>query len=343
MGYLCCYSVFICFFVLLLTGTTSSQQSKCPFNYIYHLGDGVADNGNAIRTLPSGPLLPAARLPYGETFPGRPTGRWSDGRLIIDFAATVLGLTRLQPYLGANTSSNDGIIFAVAGSPVLDRRYLLSSVCSTPTDCARRLGDSLMLLGDIEGNDIHYPLLQGKSIQDIQTNYVPFVTQTTINTTRELIRAGAKRILVPGNVPLGCYPYILSEFPSNDPTAYDDVGCLKSVNNLVLFKNNHLQTSLASLRLEFPNVTILYGDYFTTVETVLRTSLPGNNRLLKACCGIGGNYNYNSRRFCGSLGVPVCSDPSKYIHWDGIHLTQETNSRISQILVQQLLPALGCS
>ncbi|KAL0385289.1 UNVERIFIED_CONTAM: Acetylajmalan esterase [Sesamum radiatum] len=299
MGYLCCYSVFICFFVLLLTGTTSSQQAKCPFNYIYHLGDGVADNGNAIRTLPSGPLLSAARLPYGETYPGRPTGRWSDGRLIIDFAATVLGLTRLKPYLATNTSPNDGVIFAVAGSPVLDRffylnkgviipnyvaplklqhnwfrRYLLSSVCMTPTECARRLGDSLMLLGDIEGNDIHYPLLQGKSIQDIQTNYVPFVTETTINTTREFIRAGAKRILVPGNVPLGCYPYILSEFPSNDPTAYDDLGCLKSVNNLVLFKNNHLQTSLASLKLEFPNVTILYGDYFTTVETVLRTSLP---------------------------------------------------------------------
>ncbi|KAK4413554.1 Acetylajmalan esterase [Sesamum alatum] len=296
MGFLCCYSVFICFFVLLLTGTTSSQQSNCPFNYIYHLGDGDSDNGNAIRTLPAGLALPAARLPYGETFPGRPTGRWSDGRLIIDFAATVLGLTRLKPYLDTNTSPNDGVIFAVAGSPVLDRsfylnkgviiptnvaplnlqknwfRRYLNSVCSTPTDCADRLGDSLLLLGDVEGNDIRYPLLQRKSIQDIQTNYVPFVTQTTINTTRELIRAGAKRVIVPGNVPLGCYPSILSEFPSNDPTAYDDLGCLKSVNNLVLFKNTALQTSLASLKLEFPDVTILFADYYTTVETVLSGS-----------------------------------------------------------------------
>lgn len=64
---------------------------------------------------------------------------------------------------------------------------------------------------------------------------------------------------------------------------------------------------------------------------------------LKACCGIGGKYNFDEKRFCGSQGVPVCSNPDKYVFWDGIHFTQEVNVRSQHISGQAVLSMLNCT
>ncbi|KAG8369422.1 hypothetical protein BUALT_Bualt14G0010900 [Buddleja alternifolia] len=343
----------ICFFLLVLARAVSSQNARCPFQYLYHFGDGFTDIGNSIHVRPSESSNPASRLPYGITTPGRPTGRWSDGLIDFDYASADFGLPHITPYLSMNVSvSYDGVIFSVARSPVLDRRFFasrgvripsyaislsiqlnwfkkyLNSICSTQTDCAKRLENSLLLMGDIEGNDIGYPLAQGKSIDEVR-NYVPYVIRAIINGTRMLIRMGAKLIIIPGNAPLGCYPYILTALPSNDSTAYDDLGCLKSVNNLILSKNNDLQQAMDELRKEFPNVTINYG--------------PNGELALKACCGIGGKYNYDRSRFCGSPGVPVCPYPNQYIYWDGLHMTNLAYSRVATLLIKPSLVTLNCS
>ena len=54
---------------------------------------------------------------------------------------------------------------------------------------------------------------------------------------------------------------------------------------------------------------------------------------LKICCGKGGPYNYNSSADCGSPGVIACDDPSQYIGWDGIHLTEAAYRLIAEALV----------
>ncbi|KAL8484192.1 hypothetical protein ACS0TY_026770 [Phlomoides rotata] len=341
----CPYTFKILSVVLILGVTASSQNTtKCPFQYLYHFGDGVTDIGNSVKVLPVGPFLPAARSPYGITFPGTPTGRWSDGLIDFDFAARDFGLPNIVPYLGLrnSSSSNDGVIFSVARSPVLDRLFLLSrgilvpsyaiplsrqiswfktylrSVSSNPTDGANRLANSAIFLGDVEANDIGYALSQGKSIQQVQT-YVPSIIKSQINAARELISSSS---------------------------AYDNLGCLKSVNDLILSKNKAFQQAITNLSMEFPNLNIQYADYFQAAVSVINqtsTSGTGGNVALKACCGIGGKYNYNEKRFCGSPRVPVCLNPSKYIFWDGLHLTQETQRRIEKILIEPALPVLNCT
>ncbi|KAK6161555.1 hypothetical protein DH2020_004936 [Rehmannia glutinosa] len=295
----------------------------------------VTDIGNSVRVHPWGRSHPATRLPYGTTFPGTPNGRWSDGLIDFDFAAADFGFPQITPYLSRNASSSNGVIFSVARSPVLDHHFFKSRGVKIPPYAVplNKLGNSLILMGDIEGNDIGYPLTQGKSINEVQT-YVPYVTRAQISATREVIKMGAKLIIIPGNAPLGCYPYILTALPSNDPTAYDNLGCLKSVNDLITFKNNNLQQAIINLSREFPNVNIMYGPF---------DEGPYANITLKAYCGIGGKYNYNSKRFCGSRGVRVCSNPDKYIFWDGLHLTHEASSRIERILIQPALSTLNCT
>ncbi|KAI3470327.1 hypothetical protein Pfo_026990 [Paulownia fortunei] len=199
----------ICFYMLILVGTTSSQNTSCPFEYLYHFGDGITDTGNSIYVLPK-ETIPAGRLPYGKTFPGYPTGRWSDGLVDFDYTAEDFGLPNIVPYLTMNhtrAAGYHGVIFSVARSPVLDRKFFrnrniaipsyavplrrqmswfkkhLKTVCSTRKECTNWIGNSLVLMGDIEGNDIGYALTQGKSIEEAQT-YVPYIIKAQIDATR---------------------------------------------------------------------------------------------------------------------------------------------------------------
>ena len=57
------------------------------FNAVFSFGDSMSDTGNlCVGGCPS--WLTTGQPPYGETFFGRPTGRCSDGRVIIDFLGT---------------------------------------------------------------------------------------------------------------------------------------------------------------------------------------------------------------------------------------------------------------
>lgn len=77
------------------------------------------------------------------------------------------------------------------------------------------------------------------------------------------------------------------------------------------------------------------------VHTMMTTD-PSGNPALKSCCGIGGRYNYDSTKFCGSPNVPVCSNPNNSVYWDGLHFTQESYRRIITSQLPLALPLLGC-
>ncbi|KAH6800472.1 hypothetical protein C2S52_000936 [Perilla frutescens var. hirtella] len=292
----------IAFFLFIVANTTSSQNTKCPFQFLYHFGDGISDIGNSVRVLPFGPLLPPTRYPYGKTFPGRPNGRWSDGRVDVDYVAQGVGLPNIKPYLQLDLSTSyDGVIFSVEGSTVLNTSFFNSrridippydiplstqiswfktyfrSICTNQRDCTKRqLQNSIVLFEFSEANDIGYALVQGRSIEEVR-GYVGLIVQTQIEAAREVISMGATRVVYTTVAPLECYPYILS----NDPTysysySYDEVGCLRSVNNLSVWMNDNLQTAFNTLKAEFPDVTILAADFYAAVrELIHQTSVLG--------------------------------------------------------------------
>lgn len=76
------YILCITIFVLLACAT---QGRTCSFETIYQFGDSIADTGNLIRRGAVGASSNGARLPYGETYFNRPTGRFSDGRIMLDY------------------------------------------------------------------------------------------------------------------------------------------------------------------------------------------------------------------------------------------------------------------
>lgn len=91
---------------------------KPKFSSILVFGDSTVDTGNNnyIRTLAKG-----NHFPYGKDFPCHvPTGRFSNGKLVPDFIASVLNLKHtVPPFLQPNLSDEDlltGVSFASGGS-----------------------------------------------------------------------------------------------------------------------------------------------------------------------------------------------------------------------------------
>ncbi|XP_060219142.1 acetylajmalan esterase-like [Lycium barbarum] len=340
---------------------------NCRFDKIYQFGDSISDTGNCIRESLCGAHSSCTRTPYGMNFFHKEaTGRCSNGMLIIDFIALESGLPLLNPYKDQNANFRHGANFAVAGAtalsaPVMAEKKIAMSITNSSlsvqldwmsshlettcsTDCPTKLKKSLFLVGEIGGNELNYGLSQGKTMDELRS-MVPDVVQTIILGVKRVIGFGATRIVVPGNFPKGCGPAFLTLFMTNKSTAYDEYHCLKDLNNLTIFYNHHLQQAIDELKKEYPNITLIYGDYYNAFMWLLQNAVTlgfDKNSLQKACCGIGGDYNYDISKKCSAPGVPVCVDPSTHISWDGVHLTQAAYGWLARWLIDDMLPQLNC-
>ncbi|XP_021287390.1 GDSL esterase/lipase At1g31550-like [Herrania umbratica] len=112
-------------FLFVITIDTSDHVNGC-FTSIFSFGDSFTDNGNLVHiSLSEYRELPhCAFPPQGRAYFGHPTGRCSDGRLVIDFLAEGLGLPLLPPYFGGENGTlqnfPNGVNLAVSGVTALD-------------------------------------------------------------------------------------------------------------------------------------------------------------------------------------------------------------------------------
>ncbi|KAE8818079.1 acetylajmalan esterase-like [Hordeum vulgare] len=375
--------------VLLLAGTcvappppqfSPSEATVDGVMAIYNFGDSISDTGSLLREGDTGMLRYTTRLPYGVTI-GRPTGRCSDGFLMIDVLAKDLGLPLLNPYLDRRADFTHGVNFAVAGATALSTTALanrgisvphtnsslgvqlgwfkqfMSSTTNSPRDIRKKLASSLVMLGEIGGNDYNYVFLQPRRTSDRYDpisnatrsaeslaralSLVPEVVQTIAGAAKEVLDMGATRVVIPGNFPIGCMPSYLSAATASNPASLrDSYGCLVSFNLLARAHNERLQRAVAELRRSYPDATVAYADYFAAYLEILghapRFGFEGGAALRRACCGAGGGaYNFESNRLCGAPGTTACADPSGRPSWDGIHLTQHGYRIMAELLYRR--------
>ncbi|KAK9066427.1 hypothetical protein SSX86_013749 [Deinandra increscens subsp. villosa] len=332
--------------LLLTTTTTASSAATPPFKKIYAFGDSYTDTGNTASATGPNAFTYVSNLPYGSTFFHHPTNRYSDGRLVIDFVTESLSLPYLPPYHNRKADTSYGVNYAVAGSTAIPYTFFVrnnltldiqrqslqtqlawfdkdlegqkcKSVKLTPEECKGVFDDALIWVGEIGANDYAYTVgssVESKTIQQLSIRSVNGFLEA-------LLEKGAKYMVVEGLPTTGCLTLSMSLASESDR---DDIGCVASLNKQSYDHNTILQTKIQDLRKKYPETVIIYADYWNAYRSVIKNAPKlGFKELYKVCCGSNGApYNFDILVTCGSESSRSCQNPSQYINWDGVHLTE---------------------
>ncbi|KAM0944474.1 putative alpha-L-fucosidase [Dioscorea sansibarensis] len=346
-------------FLLVLLLITPSTNAKCTFPAIFNFGDSNSDTGGFWAA------FPAERYPFGMTYFKKPSGRASDGRLVIDFLAQGLGMPFLSPYLQSiGTNFRHGANFATLASTVLLPNTSLFVTGVSPFSLAIQLNQmkefrNRVLEINPQGNNHRLPpkdiFSKSLYIFDIGQNdftgnlaalgiqgvkqYLPQVASQVAWTIKDIYsELGGRTFMVFNLAPIGCFPAFLTELPHNI-SDLDMYGCMMSYNNAVQDYNNMLKDTLSQTRDQLPDATLVYVDTHSVKLKLFQH--PRDHGFFygtKACCGFGdGGYNFNREVYCGNskridgkhVTANACKDPDKYVSWDGIHATEAANKLVA--------------
>ncbi|CAI0466945.1 unnamed protein product [Linum tenue] len=264
-------------------------------------GDSLVDHGNNNYIVT---LSRANYPPNGIDF-GRPTGRFTNGRTIVD----------IQGVLGVNYASGAGGILNDTGRLFGGRISLdaqIDNFANTRQDIIARVGpdqarnffDKAMFAIAIGSND--------------------FINNYLISADRlvpPLYELGARKIAVMNIGPIGCIPYQRDV----NPTAGDD-DCAALPNELAQLFNSKLRTLVQQLITEsqtFPGLHLVHGEAFRIVSDIIANYASyGFENANSACCRVAGRHG--GLIPCGPPSL-VCPDRTKFVFWDPYHPSEAAN------------------
>uniref|UniRef100_A0A7N0VL08 GDSL esterase/lipase n=1 Tax=Kalanchoe fedtschenkoi TaxID=63787 RepID=A0A7N0VL08_KALFE len=312
------------------TSSSDGDDDDCAFRAIFNFGDSNSDTGGysaAFNRLPP---------PNGRTFFHRPSGRSSDGRLIIDFIAERLKMPYLSAYLdsfmpnfrrGANFAECGATIQPLDGQMFQSGNILaMESHLPSPDDFTKALYTI-----DSGQNDLS-AAVSSMTVGKAKASISNIINHFSSN-IEELYKLGARTFWIHNTGPLGCLPYYFVDYPPN-PGALDAVGCIQSHNELAQAFNSQLKDRIILLRSQLRDAVLTYVDIYTAKYTLIKTACThGFVDPLGFCC----KYHDGDPRGCWKMrrvnGTEInpssCSDPSKYISWDSVHNTEAANKWIS--------------
>ncbi|XP_010271718.1 PREDICTED: GDSL esterase/lipase At5g03610-like [Nelumbo nucifera] len=295
---------------------------------LFVFGDSYVDTGNSRVSVSRG-----WHKPYGMTFPGKPAGRASDGRVFTDFVASSIGIKSPVPYQWINLGRPElvkyGINFAYGGTGVFDTQSSYPNMTVQISFFQQLIQEgvyskldlnSSMALVSAAGNDYSAYLARNNgTLKGLPTLIELVVNQLALNLKR-IYSLGVKKVVVNGLHPLGCVPLItaLSSYQK----------CGENENTLVRFHNLSLKQAVEKLNNETNSSTFRILDLYSAFMSILSKksntgSLKFSNRLEPCCVGIDSAHACGSTNENGLNMYRVCDNPEAAFFWDLVHPTQE--------------------
>ncbi|KAG8042765.1 hypothetical protein GUJ93_ZPchr0244g6585 [Zizania palustris] len=249
--------------------TVAAERELEPPVVLFNFGDSNSDTGGVaaaggIRIMP----------PEGRTYFQQPTGRLSDGRVIIDFICESLNTHELNPYLKSLVQTT-----AMASTSLWPA--LQCHTVSLPTSLNVQVDQfvyfkhrSLELFGrGLKGPVNKEGFENALYMMDIGHNDVAGVMHTPsdkwdkklreiVGEIKDAIRIlhdnGARKFWIHGTGALGCLPALVVQ----EKGEHDAHGCLAKYNRAAQEFNKRLSDLCDEMRLHVKNATIVYTDMF---------------------------------------------------------------------------------
>ncbi|CAI8610760.1 unnamed protein product [Vicia faba] len=332
------------FIVFVLFGISTSNN--LPANFVF--GDSLVDVGNNNYILS---LTKANFLPFGIDF-GRPTGRFTNGRTIVDIIGQELGFGLTPPYLapttvesvilkGVNYASGGGGILNLTGHVLGGRLNFDAQIdyfANTRQDIISCIGvlEALNLLKNalfsvtIGSNDFINNYLAPNVAYFMYKSYSPEIFVTTLISKLQtqltrLFNLGARKIVVVNVGPIGCIPN------QRDANLAEGDSCVTFPNQLANLFNTQLKTLVSELNSNLAGSRFVYADIYHILEDILiNYAAFGFENPSSACCNMAGKFG--GLIPCGPTSK-VCWDRSKYVFWDPYHPSDAANVAIAKRLL----------
>ncbi|KAK4757265.1 hypothetical protein SAY87_007392 [Trapa incisa] len=308
-----------------------NNQPHVPCYFIF--GDSTADDGNNNNL---STLSKSNYSPYGVDFPDGPTGRFTNGRLMVDFIAQFLGFDEFIPPF-ANLTGQDilkGVNYASASSGIRDetgtqtgqiisvnqqlRNHLttvsrIAQILKSKSAAKEYLGKCVytILTGSNDYiNNYFVPSYYNTSSEYTLEHYADVLVKEYSEQLKTLHSYGARKVAVFGLGLLYKLPEIVAVYGSNS-SIFDTA---------VKLFNSRLLAVVYGLNAQLTGATFTYINNYEISETISTDGLNTTG----TCCQV-----VEGEGLCISGSTP-CSNRSQYAFFDGYHPTEviyEANAR----------------
>ncbi|KAF9618449.1 hypothetical protein IFM89_001172 [Coptis chinensis] len=326
-------------------------RAKVPAVIIF--GDSSVDSGNNNHLLTA---LKSDFRPYGRDFAGgKPTGRFSNGKVPGDFISEAFGCKPIVPaYLDISQNISEfatGVNFASAGtgydiatSSVLNVMPLWREL-EYYRDYQKRLkeylGDEkanetvrealyLVSLGTNDFLENYYRPTSIRASQFTVEQFQDYIIGLARDFVKDLYNLGARKISLTGLPPMGCLPL---ERASN--YVFWSGGCNERYNQVATDFNRKLQDIVVELNKELHGIALVFSDtYGILFDIIQKPQNYGFENAAKGCCGTG---MFEMSYLCNQYSPFTCTDAGKYVFWDAFHPTERTNYIAATHVVSKFL------
>ncbi|XP_057434005.1 GDSL esterase/lipase At4g16230-like isoform X2 [Lotus japonicus] len=296
--------MFMVFKVLLLLRIGIS--SDIPASFVF--GDSLLDVGNNNYIYS---LAKANHDPFGIDF-GMPTGRFTNGRTVVDIIEQQLGLGFSPPYLAPTTAGSavlKGVNYASGAAGILNYTgqilggrinfdEQIDNFAITREEIINRIGVTTALnlfkkalftvaLGSNDFLDNYLtPVLSipEREFLSPESFVAMMISRLRVQLTR-VFNLGARKIVVANVGPIGCIPY-MRDYNSE---AGDD--CVTFPNELARLFNTQLKCLIEELRTNLKGSLFVYADVYHIVEDIIiNYNDYGFENSNSSCCHVAGRF-----------------------------------------------------
>nr|AFK47139.1 unknown [Lotus japonicus] len=324
-------------------------NSQVPCLFIF--GDSLSDSGN------NNNLRTDARVnyyPYGIDFPAGPTGRFTNGRTVIDIITQLLGFEKFIPPF-RDTSGSDilqGVNYASGAAGIRNEsgthmgpdicwEQQLSNHKAIISKIAKKLGgndkaqqhlNKCLYYVNIGSNDYinnyFMPEHYSSSRTYTPSQYAQVLRRQYSKQINALHKTGARKFALTGLSLVGCIPRQIELHGRKGSSK-----CVEEENEAVVIFNDNIK----SLVDQFNNDLSLKNAKFIYINNALISSdnplLPGMRSITAKCCEVGDNGQ------CVPDKKP-CVHRNLHLFWDSFHPTEIANQILAKLAFRASFPSI---
>nr|GMD76137.1 GDSL esterase/lipase At1g29670-like [Ipomoea batatas] len=312
---------------------------------MFVFGSSLVDNGNNNNLIDA--IAKADYLPYGIDFPGGASGRFTNGKNVIDLLGQHLQLPAyIPPFTHPSTRGPNivhGVNYASGGSGILDDTgaVLGNVIClnkqvekfehvTVPElelqldNKAQQLLQNYLFVVSSGGNDYSFNYFLGLPNANLTLQaFTSHLTTTLSHQLKRLYKLGARKFVVMSLNPNGCSPSAKARNPRRS-------GCIQYLNRAAHLFNHNLRTLVDAILPEMPASNIVFVNAYKVIRDIIKN--PASNGFVdanNACCEVPSIDEGGNGILC-KKGGSICANRSNHVFFDGLHPTEAVNAVIAR-------------